>query len=166
MMCVFNIIRKLVLKRVLIILKLVLSPLDIWQRISTKNKQKKMEAIKPKLEKLENQYRNNPDLLKQKQYEVQREAKINVFATCLPLIVTMVVFFVVFGGFRALVTYENELMVEELDKAYVSYILDYNASNLTDEQKAKFDEKWKGKSVRLSESDMVKTQESEWFFRI
>ena len=109
-----------------IILKVVLSPLDIWQRVSTKNQQKKMEAIKPKLEKLEKQYKNNPDLLKQKQYEVQREAKINVFATCLPLIVTMVVFFVVFGGFRALVTYENELIVEELDSAYVEYVEDYN----------------------------------------
>ena len=118
-----------------IILKVVLSPLDIWQRVSTKNQQKKMEAIKPKLEKLEKQYKNNPDLLKQKQYEVQREAKINVFATCLPLIVTMVVFFVVFGGFRALVTYENELIVEELDKAYVSYIVDYNETKLTDAQK-------------------------------
>ena len=122
-----------------IILKVALSPLDIWQRVSTKNQQKKMEAIKPKLEKLEKQYRNNPDLLKQKQYEVQREAKINVFATCLPLIVTMVVFFVVFGGFRALVTYENELIVEELDKTYVSYVLDYNANKLTDEQKAEVD---------------------------
>ncbi len=122
-----------------IILKVVLSPLDIWQRISTKKQQKKMELIKPKLEKLEKQYRNNPDLLKQKQYEVQREAQINVFATCLPLIVTMVVFFVVFGGFRALVTYENELIVEELDKTYVEYVLDYNAAKLTDEQKASVD---------------------------
>ena len=121
-----------------IILKVVLSPLDIWQRVSTKNQQKKMEAIKPKLEKLEKQYKNNPDLLKQKQYEVQREAKINVFATCLPLIVTMVVFFVVFGGFRALVTYENELIVEELDKAYVSYVLDYNVNELDDTQKDTF----------------------------
>jgi len=119
-----------------IILKVVLSPLDIWQRVSMKNQQKKMEALKPKLEKLEKQYRNNPDLLKQKQYEVQIEAKINVFATCLPLIVTMVVFFVVFSGFRALVTYENEVIVEELDKTYVEYVLDYNAAKLTDAQKA------------------------------
>ena len=122
-----------------IILKVVLSPLDIWQRVATKNQQKKMEALKPKLEKLEKQYRNNPDLLKQKQYEVQREAKINVFATCLPLIVTMVVFFVVFSGFRALVTYENELIVEELDKTYVEYVLDYNANKLSDEQKTQVD---------------------------
>ena len=121
-----------------IILKVVLSPLDIWQRVSTRNQQKKMEAIKPKLEKIEKQYRNNPDLLKQKQYEVQREAKINVFATCLPLIVTMVVFFVVFGGFRALVTYENEVIVEELDQTYVEYILDYNLDNLNDSQKETF----------------------------
>ena len=118
-----------------ILLKVILSPLDIWQRVSTKNQQKKMEAIKPKLEKLEKQYKNNPDLLKQKQYEVQREAKINVFATCLPLIVTMVVFFVVFGGFRALVTYENELIVEELDTAYVQYIEDYNLNIIKNEGK-------------------------------
>ena len=122
-----------------IILKVVLSPLDIWQRVSMKNQQKKMEALKPKLEKLEKQYRNNPDLLKQKQYEVQREAKINVFATCLPLIVTMVIFFVVFSGFRALVTYENEVVVEELDKTYVEFVLEYNADKLTEAQKAEVD---------------------------
>ena len=52
----------------------------------------------------------------------------------------MVVFFVVFGGFRALVTYENELMVEELDKAYVSYVVDYNESKLTDAQKTEVNE--------------------------
>ena len=112
-----------------IVLKLVLSPLDIWQRISTRKQQKKMEALKPKLDKLEKQYRNNPDLLRQKQYEAQREAHINVFSSCLPLIVTMVVFFVVFGGFRALVTYENECIVEKLDEQYVSFILDYNYEN-------------------------------------
>ena len=122
-----------------IILKVILSPLDIWQRVSMKNQQKKMEALKPKLEKLEKQYRNNPDLLKQKQYEVQREAKINVFATCLPLIVTMVIFFVVFSGFRALVTYENEVVVEELDKTYVEFVLEYNADKLTEAQKAEVD---------------------------
>ena len=29
-----------------------------------------------------------------------------------------------------------------------------------------FDERWKGRSVRLSEGDMAKAQETEWFFRI
>ncbi len=142
-----------------IILKVVLSPLDIWQRVSTRNQQKKMEAIKPKLEKLERQYKNNPDLLKQKQYELQREAKINVFATCLPLIVTMVVFFVVFGGFRALVTYENEIIVEELDQTYVEYILDYNAEKLTDEQKASVDvTNWDALKTYCQENDIKFTE--------
>lgn len=112
-----------------ILLKLILSPLDVWQRLSSRKQQKKMEALRPKLEKIEKQYKNNPDMLRQKQYEAQREAHINIFSSCLPLIVTMVIFFVVFGGFRALVTYENELIVEDLDKQYVSYILDYNYEN-------------------------------------
>ncbi len=117
-----------------ILLKLILSPLDIWQRVSMRNQQKKMAALRPKLEKLEKQYGKNPDLLKQKQYELQRSAKINVFSSCIPLIVTMVVFFVVFAGFRALVTYENEVLVEDLDQVYTEYMVDYNFNQLTEEQ--------------------------------
>ena len=129
-----------------ILLKLVLSPLDVWQRVSMRKQQKKMAALKPKLEKLERQYGRNPDLLKQKQFELQRNEKINIFSSCIPLIVTMVVFFVVFAGFRALVTYENEVLVEDLDAKYVEYMVDYNYNQLTPEKQAEVSADWENVS--------------------
>ena len=89
-----------------IILRFALLPLDIWQKFSMRKQQKKMAALQPKLAKI------------QKQYELQRSSGVNMLASCLPMIVTMVVFFVVFAGFRALVVYDNQLIVARLNDAY------------------------------------------------
>ena len=59
-----------------------------------------MARLQPKLAKLQKQYANQPQLLRQKQAELQKEEKLHPLASCLPLIVTMVIFFVVFAGFR------------------------------------------------------------------
>lgn len=101
-----------------IILRFALLPLDIWQKFSMRKQQKKMAALQPKLAKIQKQYANNPEMLRQKQYELQRSSGINMLASCLPMIVTMVVFFVVFAGFRALVVYDNQLIVARLNDAY------------------------------------------------
>ena len=77
-----------------------------------------MAALQPKLAKIQKQYANNPEMLRQKQYELQRSSGVNMLASCLPMIVTMVVFFVVFAGFRALVVYDNQLIVARLNDAY------------------------------------------------
>lgn len=101
-----------------IILRFALLPLDIWQKFSLRKQQKKMAALQPKLAKIQKQYANNPEMLRQKQYELQRSSGVNMLASCLPMIVTMVVFFVVFAGFRALVVYDNQLIVARLNDAY------------------------------------------------
>ena len=101
-----------------IILRFALLPLDIWQKFSMRKQQKKMAALQPKLAKIQKQYANNPEMSRQKQYELQRSSGVNMLASCLPMIVTMVVFFVVFAGFRALVVYDNQLIVARLNDAY------------------------------------------------
>ncbi len=101
-----------------IILRFALLPLDIWQKFSMRKQQKKMAALQPNLAKIQKQYANNPEMLRQKQYELQRSSGVNMLASCLPMIVTMVVFFVVFAGFRALVVYDNQLIVARLNDAY------------------------------------------------
>lgn len=97
-----------------LLLKTVVLPLDIWQKFSMRKQSKAMERIRPQLEKLQKQYANRPDILRQKQAELQKKEKIHVFASCLPMIITIVIFFVVWAGFRALVAYENETIVEKL----------------------------------------------------
>ena len=101
-----------------VLLKTVVLPLDIWQKISMRKQSKAMERIRPQLEKLQKQYANHPDILRQKQAELQKKEKIHVFASCLPMIITIVIFFVVWAGFRALVAYENEVIIEKLMVIY------------------------------------------------
>ena len=104
-----------------IIVRLILSPLDIWQKISQRKQSKAMRRLQPKLAKLQKQYANQPQLLRQKQAELQKQEKLHPFASCLPLIVTMVIFFVVFAGFRDLVAYQNELIIEKVYASYTEY---------------------------------------------
>ena len=111
-----------------IIVRLILSPLDIWQKISQRKQSKAMRRLQPKLAKLQKQYANQPQLLRQKQAELQKQEKLHPFASCLPLIVTMVIFFVVFAGFRDLVAYQNEVIIENVYTAYTEY--DEDADNL------------------------------------
>ncbi|MEG1395126.1 MAG: membrane protein insertase YidC [Clostridia bacterium] len=103
-----------------ILLKVLMSPLDVWQRVSMNKQQKSMAIMQPKLEKLQKQYANRPDVLKQKQMELQKDSHINVLASCLPMVVSMVVFFVVFAGFRALIVYENQVILENLNNIYTA----------------------------------------------
>lgn len=101
-----------------VVLRLILSPLDIWQKISSRKQSNKMERIRPQLEKLQRQYANDPQMLRQKQSELQKKEKIHMFASCIPMIITLVLFFFIWDGFRALVSYENEVIVEKLLNIY------------------------------------------------
>ncbi len=101
-----------------VLLRVILSPLDIWQKISSRKQAKKMERIRPQLEKLQRQYANDPQMLRVKQSELQKKEKIHLFTSCIPMIVTLVLFFFIWDGFRALVSYENEVIVEKLLAIY------------------------------------------------
>ncbi len=101
-----------------LLLRTVVLPFDIWQKVAMRKQTKAMERLRPQLEKLQKQYANHPDLLRQKQSELQKKEKVNMFASCLPMIITLVIFFVVWAGFRALVVYENEVIIEKLAAIY------------------------------------------------
>ena len=104
-----------------LIFKIALLPLDMWQKFSMRKQSKNMERLRPQLEKLEKQYANKPDILKQKQAELQKGQMGSMFGSCLPMIVTMVVFFVVLGGFNDFIRVQNEQIVYKI-------ALEYNAA--------------------------------------
>lgn len=101
-----------------IFLKVLVSPLDLWQRIVTRNNAKKMEKMRPQLEKLQKQCGSNQQLLMQKQRQLYKENKYSMFGACLPMIVTMAVFFIVFGGFNSSVSIHNKETFKALEKVY------------------------------------------------
>lgn len=86
-----------------VILKLILSPLDIWQKLITRKNAKAMERMKPQLEILQAKYGDDKQKFQQEQMALYKREKYSTFGACLPTIVTLVVFFVIFAGFREMV---------------------------------------------------------------
>ena len=73
-------------------LKLVLSPLDFYQRYKMRKNQVITQRLKPQMESLEKQYGNNQTVLQQKKQALNKKAGLSMLSSCLPMIVTMVVF--------------------------------------------------------------------------
>ncbi len=86
-----------------IILKLVLSPLDIWQKMVARKNAKAMERMKPQLEALQEKYGDDKQRYQQEQMALYKKEHYSMMGSCLPTIVTLVVFFVIFAGFREMV---------------------------------------------------------------
>ena len=105
-----------------IFLKIILSPLDIWQKHTMLKNNRAMKIITPELEKLKKTYANAPDVLQQKQMELYKKNGYSMMGGCLPAIITIVIFFVVFSGFNAAVRYENERIVYELTERYQTIV--------------------------------------------
>lgn len=111
-----------------IALKLVLSPLEIYQKISSKKTAEKQAIIQPKLEKLQKQYGNNKDLLNQKTAELYKKENFNVMGSCLGmlinLIITIVVFFTLFASLNQISQANIKNEYELLTQNYVTVLKD------------------------------------------
>lgn len=101
-----------------LILKLITSPLDIWQKLLARSNARKMEIMKPELDKINKLYANDRNQLMLKQREVYSKYKYSTFKACLPTIVTLVVFMVVFSGFNSSVKYHNSVVFDNLQNVY------------------------------------------------
>ena len=81
-------------------LKLILSPLDFFQRYKMRKNQLITIRLKPQMEKLEKAYGGNPKVLQQKQAELNKREGMSYLASCLPMIVTLVVFIWLWNSLR------------------------------------------------------------------
>lgn len=85
-----------------IVLKLVLSPLDFWQRKVQRDSMKKQQELQPLMEKLQKQYANNKQVLNQKTMELYKKHNYNVVGSCVSMLVnfvlTIFIFFTLFYG--------------------------------------------------------------------
>ncbi len=89
-----------------VILRLILSPLDIWQKVVARKNSKAMERMRPQLESLQAKYGEDKQRLQQEQMALYKKEKYSTMGMCLPTIITLVVFFIVFAGFRQMVGYQ------------------------------------------------------------
>ena len=101
-----------------LILKCIVLPFDVYQRISMRKQNIKMKENKEKLEKLQKQYANDKKMYSQKMMELQKEQGFSMLSSCLPMIISLVIFFVAIGAFNDYSAYANLQNYNLLVKAY------------------------------------------------
>ena len=111
-----------------LILKTVVLPLDIYSRIKTKKQALVMDKMRPQMEKLQKQYANDKNMYSQKVMELQKKNGYSMFGACLPMIVSLVIFIIVFNAFSSYSQYANLESYNDMVRAYngvvTTYILD------------------------------------------
>ncbi len=83
---------------VTILVRLLILPLDLRQKKSAR----KMAQIQPMIDSMKKRYANNPQQLQKKQQELFKKEGVRPLAGCLPMLITMPIFFAFFGAMRVL----------------------------------------------------------------
>jgi YidC/Oxa1 family membrane protein insertase len=107
-----------------LILKVIVSPFDFWQKASTRKNNRAMKLMKPELDRINESYAGNPQVLQKKQMELYKQYGYSMWGACLPSLLTLVIFLVVFSGFNACVKYENQMMVYQLTQTYKQEVVE------------------------------------------
>ncbi len=76
-----------------LITKLIVFPIYYKQQKNTAH----MQLINPKIAKLREKYKNNPDKLSMEQMKLYQEENINPYASCLPMIISLIILWGVLG---------------------------------------------------------------------
>lgn len=105
-----------------IIVRLALVPLSISQQRSMK----KMQELGPRLKQLQNKYKSEPQKLQQKMMEFYKENNFNPIGGCLPLLLQMPVFILLYTSlisvtFIQLAGNSSFLFIHRLDATLQSY---------------------------------------------
>lgn len=124
-----------------IAIKLILLPMDFYQKYITRVNTKKQAKLQPELNKLNARYANNKDLLNQKTMELYKRENYNIVGTCvgmlLNLVITMVVFFTLFAGINKMQYYTIEQEYLTLKSTYETELkTNYADTELFDENGA------------------------------
>ncbi len=112
-----------------ILLKLVTLPFDFMSKWSMRKNSVKMEQMRPELEKLQKQYADNKDMYNQKMMALYKKNGYSMFGSCLPTILTLVIFIIAINGFQSYSGYQNrqyfyDMSVSYNNVAYAGFDLD------------------------------------------
>ena len=110
-----------------LLLKTIMLPLDVYSRVKMKKQSLIMKKMRPQMEKLQKQYANDKQIYSQKVMELQKQNGISMFSACIPMIVTLVIFMVVFSAFSTYSQYANlstyNDMVDHYNASVQAYVI-------------------------------------------
>ena len=115
-----------------IVLKIIMSPLDILQRVSSAKQSRMMSAMQPEVDELKRKYADDPQRLNQEQNKLYKKYNSNAGGMCITMLITLgislAVFFTLYGSIRS---YGNDKLYEtyhSMDQAYVQAETECDAS--------------------------------------
>lgn len=95
----------------IVIATLIIRALTVFGDIRSRKSSLKMQAIQPQLDKLRKKYEKDPQKLNAEQQKLMRTNGVSMFGGCLPMLITMPLFFIFIAAFRQ---WGNEMMVKLL----------------------------------------------------
>ena len=105
-----------------LILKLITLPFDFFSRVSMRKNSIKMEEMREDLEKLQKQYANDKNLYQQKMMALYKKSGYSAFGSCLPSIITLVIFIFAIGAFTSYSHYQNVKYFYDMSVSYNNVI--------------------------------------------
>ena len=110
-----------------IVLKLVLIPLDVWQKKTMRKNTQKQAILQPEVEKIKKKYAGNEQIINQKTMELYKKNDYNVVGSCFGLLVNMVVTMVVFFTlFTSLDGVSKYMIKDEFDTLNTTFVANYD----------------------------------------
>lgn len=131
-----------------VFLKLITLPLDIWQRVSTRKSTIKTKKMQPLMDEIDKRYGANTQRANAEKQKLYKKQGYSVFSTCLPMIVTMVIFFVMFGGLRDYSTYSSVMNFRGLSDTYMESYVEQVKNDTENDNWSLY---WEGGTVNGSE---------------
>jgi len=109
-----------------IILKLVMIPLDVFQRISSQKQSRVMSIMQPEMQAIQAKYGNDKEKINQEQAKLYQKYKVNVGGMCLTMLlglgVSLVVFLTLFSSLRKFGTEKLYSSYNQLDKVVITSV--------------------------------------------
>lgn len=112
----------------ILIVTLVLRLVQVFPDIQSRRTQKKQAELQPEIDKLKEKYANDPQKLNQEQNKLMRANGIGCLAGCLPMLLTLPLFFCFLAAFRfwgyeqtVKLTYETIVNEQQAEQTFESY---------------------------------------------
>lgn len=128
-----------------LLLKLVLSPMDYFNKSFARKNARMQKVLQPELDALQQKYGDNREAINQKTMELYKKHDYNVVGSCLimlvNLVLTFVIFITLFNGLNSIARFKIEEQYLELKSAYeVTYQINNSEEEANAAVKARYEE--------------------------
>ena len=111
-------------------IKLILAPIDFFNRKKSLDNSKIMKKMQPELDKLSKQYANNPAELQKKRSVLYKKYGYGMFSSCIAMLVPLIVFITLISGYTGTSKVLNTKFYNDL-KAVYNQNIEYYSKDIT-----------------------------------